>query len=124
MTRPPDFSLVLTWDNGSVPPRYRKSGRLEIDASGRFVRTRRKGYDGDERVEARGRVDLGSLAGRLLALGLFETEWNEVEHGPVGGGGETLSVTLDGQSAVVPRYVEPHLREAKDALVEAVREAV
>jgi hypothetical protein len=99
MPCPDDFALTLTTDNGSLPPPYRKSERITLDASGVIHRRRTRGYvdsDVTETTATLAREAMDALADDLDALGLFETAWTAPERPSVGGGGTTLCVTSYG----------------------------
>lgn len=123
---PSTLSLTLTWDNGSLPPQYRESGRLSLD--GDTVRAeRRKSYEPEPvSVETRpvSAERLAELHERLRQLEAVTTDWREPERLPVGGGGERVVLVLDGVETVIPRTVERDQRERKAEIVAAIREAL
>ena len=124
----PDFALSLSWNNGSVPPRYRTDTRITIGADGHGAITRSEGYGtggpSTTRAFALGADALRALAADLRALGLFSTDWQESERHPVGGGTSALTVTDGGETASLPTFVVDAQREARKAIVERVRRAI
>ncbi|HIG73584.1 MAG TPA: hypothetical protein EYQ24_03100 [Bacteroidetes bacterium] len=123
---PSTLSLTLTWDNGSLPPQYRQSGRISLE--GDTVRAERwKSYEPEPvSVETRPvpAEQLAELRERLRQLGAFTTAWQEPERLPVGGGGERVVLVLDGTDTVIPRTVLSDQRERKAEIVAAIRDAL
>ncbi|MEM6326169.1 MAG: hypothetical protein AAF791_03540 [Bacteroidota bacterium] len=113
--------LVWTWDNGSVPPRYRKSRRVTVDASGRVVRTERRGYSTGDVTRTTGQIDPDLLVVELQAMGVLSQPWAAEERPRIGGGGSTLRLSLDGREVAVPRNVIATQRDAKERVVEWLR---
>ena len=122
MDLPPDFSLSLYTDNGSVPPRYRTSRRITICASGEGERAVSHGYGAEMSTTPFmvPKEDLVALYADLVALGLFSTEWRQSDRRTVGGGSKRLDVSADGVSVDVPTQLVQEQREARNAIVERI----
>ncbi|MEL6614516.1 MAG: hypothetical protein AAFQ43_02190 [Bacteroidota bacterium] len=119
------LSLTLTSDNGSVPPRFRKSTCITLREDGTGTEEHTRGYSGGTTTTRDFR--LGSpeaLADRLAVAGLWRTAWREPEPQPVGGSGASLKATWNGEAAHVPRSVVAEQRDLKAEIIAIVRDAV
>ncbi len=115
-------SVEYQGDNGSVPPPYRRSTDIRLDADGRGTLTRLHGYD---RSDSSQRFDAAfvvspeqrhQFAQRLQQLGLWDTRWREREGVPVGGPRVYLSFRRGAQKVTLPAFPITRQQEAVDAL--------
>ena len=115
-------SVEYRGDNGSVPPPYRRSTDIRIEADGTGTLTRLHGYDhGDSSqrfetsfvVSPEQRHQFGQ---RLQQLGLWDTRWREREGVPVGGPRFYLSISRGDQKVTLPAFPITRQQEAVDAL--------
>lgn len=115
-------SVDYRGDNGSVPPPYRRSTDVSIDADGSGMLTRLCGYDhsdASQRFEfpfVLSTEQRQQFAQRLQQLGLWETRWRERERVPVGGPRVYLSFHRGAQKVTLPAFPIARQQEAVDAL--------
>ncbi|MBK8285070.1 MAG: hypothetical protein IPK97_09385 [Ahniella sp.] len=81
--------LSAHWNNGTLPPPYRRSGSVIIHADGRGERHSVRGYDssGDNTVIVPFQLTPGQidqLSRELVRLKAFDTQWKEMDQHPVG----------------------------------------
>lgn len=131
MTRPRAQSLPVAIefeaDNGTVPPPYRRSTRIEVDTSGNGRLTRLCGYDLTDPAR---RCDipfqlsadqLREFAQLVDSLAVFDQEWIPGTDAPVGGPLTYLSL-LRGETRIrIPPHPRRRQREAAEALRSGVR---
>jgi len=122
------FSIEFEADNGTVPPPFRRSLRIDIDAEGRGRVTRQIGYnvgDAANRIEidfAPASEALSALARLIDRLNVFEHNWARAEDTPTGGPLTYLSIQRGATRVRIPPYPLDALRAAADSLRSAVRE--
>lgn len=131
------ISIEYHGDNGSLPPPYRRSTSISVDARGRGSLVRRHGYDLTDSAQAFEAdfvlsVDQRqALARRLDELGAWEVRWKEQSRPPMGGPVVHLRLTSGERVIAVPAFpvasqqaLAAELRAAVTALVpESVGEA-
>ena len=123
------FTFELYTDNGSVPPRYRRSSRTTLHADGTGTVRRRLGYATGSETEHAFRLDAPeALAEALREAGLWRTDWREREGAgvsrPIGGSTVRLTATLGGETVTVPDPVAREQVDLKRRVVGLIREAV
>ncbi|QYK41500.1 MAG: hypothetical protein KF887_19415 [Paracoccaceae bacterium] len=115
---------VATWaaNNGTLPPAYRRSLRAEIDSAGWVTMRSCQGYDETGpacRISA-GEAPEGAVAAILaaaVAAEIFARPPVSDAMVPVGGGSVHGSVTLDGETVMLPAFpVEEDRRRVADVL--------
>jgi len=115
-------SVEYRGDNGSVPPPYRRSTDIRIDADGSGTLTRLHGYDhsdSSQRFETAFVVSpeqRHQFNQRLQQRGLWDTRWHERENVPVGGPRVSLSFSRGAQKVTLPAFPITRQQEAVDAL--------
>jgi|GEM_PF-2340984 len=115
-------SVEYRGDNGSVPPPYRWSTDIRIDADGSGTLTRLHGYDyGDSSQRFQTAFVVSpeqhhEFAQRLQQLGLWDTRWREREGVPVGGPRVYLSFSRGAQKVTLPAFPITRQQQAVDAL--------
>lgn len=123
-------SIQYLGDNGSLPPPYRRSTSISIDAEGRGKLIRRHGYDLTDPAQAFESDFVLSVdqreafARRLDQLGAWKVRWKEQQRPPVGGPVVHLRLRSGAQVIEVPAFpvasqqeLAKQLREAVTALV-------
>lgn len=109
-------------DNGSLPPPYRRSTEIRIDADGRGTLLRRHGYDlqdASQQFEISFVVDADrrvALAQRLDELRVWDVRWKEMQRAPVGGPLVHLRLARGDREIVVPEFPIASQRELADTL--------
>lgn len=124
---PQDFSLVFSWDTGSLPPQYHYSYTITIGPGpqGQFVY--RPGYDEQDRthmwvadfVLTQGELD--TLYASLKDLGMMRTRWN-TGAGLVGGSNTEMVITGYGKEYLVPSMSD--LKERDRSRVEEAMDVI
>lgn len=113
-------------NNGSLPPPHRRSTEIVIDASGRGMLRRVRGYDSGEpgqRFEMAFQLDLEPLecfARSMLELGVIGLHWRQMARPPVGGPVVSVQLTMGKKCVEVPPF--PVARQ--QALAAQLRSAV
>ncbi len=109
--RPPDFSLSLYWDTGSLPPKYRYEYVIAIGPGNQGQLVYQAGYDtADESLR---RVSDFTLADERLdelytylnEQGVFTTRW-KIGRKLIGGSNTSLIVTAFAREYRLPSLVE------------------
>lgn len=117
-------AVAVLWqaDNGSLPPPYRRSTEIEIDAAGRGRLLRVHGYDRNDpaqRFECMFTVEAARMqdfARRSEELGAWRTRWRERARVPVGGPLVHLRLLRGEQRVALPVFPVAAQREAVEAL--------
>jgi len=128
---PEDFSVIFSWDTGSLPPQYHYSYTITVGPSpqGEFVY--RPGYDEQDRthlwaadfVLTQGELD--TLYASLKDLGMMRSRWNTGRR-LIGGSNTEMVITAYGKEFRVPSVSELKDQDrsrAEDAM-EVVRDSV
>jgi hypothetical protein len=118
--------ITASWNNGSLPPPYRRSGQLTIHADGRFERVAMQGYDAEagNTVRSDGRIDqaaLATLRRKLVELDVYNTRWQEEPRPPVGGPMRWVSIETAAETITVPPFPVAEQTERARAVFDAVR---
>ncbi len=135
MTRPSrapsqPVSIEYEADNGTVPPPYRRSTRIEVDTDGNARLTRLCGYD---LTDPRRRLELAfQVAAQPLdefnqlvdALGVFDQQWIPGTDATVGGPLTYLSLQRGDIRVRIPPHPCSRQGDAAEALRNAVRALV
>lgn len=124
------ISIQYHGDNGSLPPPYRRSTSISIDAQGRGSLIRRHGYDLTDPAQAFAADFVLSIdqrqafARRVDELGAWKVRWKEQSRPPVGGPLVHLRLTSGERVIEVPAFpvasqqaLAAELRAAVTALV-------
>ena len=120
------ISIHYHGDNGSLPPPYRRSTSISIDAEGRGKLIRRHGYDLTDPAKAFESDFVLSVdqreafARRLDELGAWKVRWKEQPRPPVGGSMVHLRLTSGERVIEVPAFPQA----SQQALAEQLRDAV
>jgi len=116
------FSIVVSSNNGSLPPPHRRSTEIRIDADGSAQFEKRLGYDLQdtnqhfEHVFQISTEQRSALAALISELRVFETPWREVER-PTVGGSSVFVICSDGKRDVrIPSQLLAEQHAARDRL--------
>jgi hypothetical protein len=115
-------SVQYHGDNGTLPPPYRRSTEIQIDAAGQGTLLRVRGYDRNdpaqrfEKAFAVSPERYRAFARRLDELGLWTTRWRERERVPVGGPLVSVSFSRGEQEVTLPAFPLASQQDAVDAL--------
>ncbi len=124
------FSIVVSGNNGSLPPPHRRSTEIRINADGKAQFEKRLGYDlqdSKQRFEYAFQISAdqrSALAALISELRVFETPWREVERPTVGGSSVVVSCSDGKRELRIPSQLLPEQRAARDRLVAAVQSLV
>lgn len=117
------IAVSLHSDNGSVPPPYRRSTSIRIDAAGHGVYESLSGYDREApgqlyRAEfAVGAEARSAFAAEIARLGVFERNWRERDKVPVGSPLRSASLARGEQRVRIPPFpVEEDTEAAREVL--------
>ncbi len=116
------ISVQYQGDNGSLPPPYRRSTEIVVDAAGHGTLTRVRGYDRNDPAQRFEQLFTVSpeqredFARRLDELGLWTTRWRERQRVPVGGPLVQVSFRRGERSVSLPAFPLASQQEAVDAL--------
>ncbi len=124
--------LAVEWstNNGSVPPPYRHSTEISIDAHGHGRYLRLLGYDrsdpanqfeiefalGAERMQALGRM--------LQLLGVYTRRWRERSKPPTGGSTTAIKFSRAGSDLRLPIHPIAAQQDALDAVKAILQELI
>lgn len=124
------ISVQYHGNNGSLPPPYRRSTSISVDAQGRGSLIRRHGYDLTDPAQAFAADFVLSIdqrqafARRVDELGAWKVRWKEQSRPPVGGPLVHLRLTSGERVIEVPAFpvasqqaLAAELRAAVTALV-------
>lgn len=128
---PEDFSVVFSWDTGSLPPQYHYSYTITVGTGpqGEFVY--QPGYDEQDRTNmwvadfVLTQVELDTLFASLKELGMMRSRWNTGRR-LIGGSNTEMVITAFGKEYRVPSLAEvreedrTRVEEAMEAILEAV----
>ncbi len=97
------------WNNGTLPPPYRRSGSVTIHSDGRGERASVRGYvaDAENTVTASFQLtpeQLKHLSSELVRLKAFETRWKELDQHPVGGRMRWVTIQQENGGVSVPPF--------------------
>jgi hypothetical protein len=101
-------AIAFAANNGSLPPPYRRSTEISVDADGRGVYTRRLGYDRTDPTQAHTREFQLSpeirdaFANWVSESGVLDRKWRETPRPTVGGSQATLTLECAGRCARIP----------------------
>lgn len=115
-------SVDYQGDNGSLPPPYRRSTDISVDAEGNGKLTRLHGYDLQDSAQRFEHAFVvppeqrRQFAVRLQQLGLWETRWGERQRVPVGGPLVHVSFRRGAQKVTLPAFPVASQQEAVEAL--------
>lgn len=137
VARPLPIAVRYLGNNGSLPPPYRRSTEIIIDATGQGLLRRRHGYDLTDQAQLFEQVfsltpaEMESFGRRVAELGAMDHAWREQLRPPVGGSVVVLRLTQGDQVVEIPAFpitsqqpLAAEVRAAVMALVPAsVREA-
>lgn len=124
------FSIVVSSNNGSLPPPHRRSTQISIDPDGNARFEKRLGYDlqdTKQRFEYAFQVSAdqrSALSALISELRVFETPWREVERPTVGGSSVVVSCSDGKRELRIPSQLLSEQRAARDRLVAAVQSLV
>jgi len=122
---PDPLSLRLTWNNGSLPPPYRKSGVVTLKADGSGTNERFKSYDREVVSSHEFHLtppEAEALALALEDLGLWRIGWAKPEKPVVGGSTSTVSAMWGERATKIPFIVCAEQAEAKREIIRTIRE--
>ena len=127
--RPADFSVVYSWQAGSLPPPYHYEYTITISSGGQGDLVMVPSYPADDfprwqepfQVEA---ADLDRLYQQFLDQGLFTRSWQAESELRVGGSSEWLGVAAAGTEVTTPRQVAARHEPAATELYTAVKAMV
>jgi hypothetical protein len=122
-TRPADFSARYDWSEGSLPPPYHYEYIIHLDPSGAGLVEMVPDYPGDGvpiwtetfTVEP---AALDAFYSQLVLAGAFSTQWREVDDAPVGGSHYAVTLTANGQTTEIPRFVVADQAAAQSTISE------
>ncbi|HWS27946.1 MAG TPA: hypothetical protein VN259_15395 [Xanthomonadales bacterium] len=123
-------SIQYHGDNGSLPPPYRRSTSISVDAQGRGKLIRRHGYDLTDPAQAFEADFVISVdqreafARRLDELGAWKVRWKEQPRPPVGGSVVHLRLSSGERVIEVPAFPVASQRELAAQLRDAVTSLV
>lgn len=117
------------WNNGTVPPPHRRSGRLVIGANGQARRVQVRGYDPNPDTETVQAFELDSatlqaLTAQLDALKAFSTRWQVLDPHPIGGSMRWVHIETSRGTIEVPAFPVPSQRERADQIFAAIAAVV
>ncbi len=124
------FSIVVSSNNGSLPPPHRRSTEIRIDADGGARFEKRLGYDLQDAKQRFEHTFLlsaeqrSALSALINELRIFETPWREVERPTVGGSSVVVSCSDGKRELRIPSQLLPEQRVVRDQLVAAVQSLV
>lgn len=129
--RPDDLSVRYLWREGSVPPPYHYEYSVSVSGSGEGTIEFWPDYPEhgvDPWVEhfAVPAERLDELHATMVACGVFEQDWEELEDPPVGGALEWMEAAAGGRQARVPstlkhpEAVEPVYERMRSLVPEAI----
>lgn len=117
------IAISLHSDNGSLPPPYRRSTSIEIDAEGHGVYESLSGYDREApgmlyraefTLDAKAR---SAFAAEIERIGVFDRAWREREKVPIGGPLHSASLVRGEQRVRIPPFpVERDAQAAREVL--------
>jgi hypothetical protein len=126
--RPDDFSLILEWDTGALPPPYHYSYIISIgpDAAGQF--TFQPGYAPENSGELwetefdLQSTELDTLYQTLIEKEALRAKWSTGQP-LLGGQGTSLTITSNGNKYKIPSVsiLTRSEREKVEALIEIIR---
>jgi hypothetical protein len=124
------IAVSLQSDNGSVPPPYRRSTSIVIDATGHGVYESLSGYDREapgQRYRAEFTLDAearAAFAAEVERLGVFGRNWRERDKVPVGGPLRSASLSRGEQRVRIPPFPVDDDAEAAREVLAAIRALV
>lgn len=125
----PDLLATYHADNGSLPPEYAWSANLRILKDGTILVARCKGYEVEPPgcQTMTGQVDPAALTALLAAArdsGLLQRPAAENPDPPIGGGGVSGSVRVDGAVIDLPRDPDASDAGRVKAVLQAIAAAI
>lgn len=108
---PSDFSLVLTWETGALPPEYTYSYEVIIGPELEGTLAYQFGYDGEDEANTYSsdfsltQEQFDDLYTFFQKQGMIRSEWEEGEI-MVGSPGSSLTLTADGETYQIPSLSE------------------
>lgn len=108
--KPLPIAVRYLGNNGSLPPPYRRSTEIVIDADGQGVLRRRHGYDLTDRAQLFEQAfsltptAMESFGLRMAELGAMDHAWREQSRPPVGGSVILVRLTQGDQVVEVPAF--------------------
>lgn len=128
------LSIQYHGDNGSLPPPYRRSTSISIDAEGRGKLIRRHGYDLTDPAQAfESDFQLNveqreAFARQLDEVGAWKVRWKEQSRPPVGGSLVHLRLMSGERVIEVPAFPvasqQALAAQLRDAVIALVPESV
>jgi hypothetical protein len=125
MARPDDFSLQYEWREGSLPPPYHYEYTISIAPDGRGQVVMVPDYPSDKvptwtETFTLQPAQLDTLYQSLVEQGLFRQSWRAQDNPPVGGSSQSLVITAQGKTVVLPAYVLIEQEAAAEEIYAAV----
>ena len=126
----PDLALEWSSNNGSVPPPYRRSTEVVIDAKGRGRVSRLLGYDRTDAAQryaiefTTSAAVMHAVAAAMDSLGVFTTRWRERPEAPVGGSTTAVKISRGEITVRLPIHAIEAQCAAVAAIIAALRELI